>query len=530
MSKSKVAASLLICSLFAQTACVSQTSQESKDPASVSMPPPSSTPEKYHDQLGQAMQAVADGDITRGKDLLQKIIVEDPTGAEADLSCGIIASLDQHPKEAVKHFDNALQKNPRLQLAYQERGDAYRALKEGDKSISDLSVALLIEPRSNTYADRAQAYLDKKEYDKALQDANKAIEKDKNSAYAYRVLGEIWEKKGDNTQARASFDKSLEMAGSKSRPLYLYFRGNYFLRINEPALAQADYLAAAKETVADKNSTANDGRYNYLASLAELRLREFDKALANLDIFSQKGKAECLSKNVKLAQWQSELVRTARYDWQHKPERKDYQWAIACSSQLFKQNGNGLYSLGGEELTPAIIEREKTLLREWWTDTCREDLLRTLDYQLNTGHSALWRQNLLLSKQPGGQLLTQAADQIKDQTGVRLRLVREYGEKFGDRDLKAWDLCRYVCLVRWGYKVGWLTEAEAYERIMPVAKQLQKMYGSWQEMGEAYLVGRQFWNDAYYQKDKEKSERILHELLTEPDSPWVTLPWKTELK
>lgn len=530
MSKSKVAVSLLICSLFAQTACVSQTAQESKDPAVVSMPPVSSTPEKYHDQLSQAMQAVADGDISKGKDLLQKVIVEDPSGAETDLCCGIIANLDQHPKEAVKHFDNALKKNPRLQLAYQERGDAYRALKEYNKSISDLSVALLLEPRSSTWANRAQTYLDQKEYDRALQDANAAIEKDKNSAYVYRVLGEIWEKKGDQNQARACFAKSLELATSKNRPLYLYFRGTYYLRNGEPELAQADFLAAAKETASDKSSTTNDGRYNYMASLADLRLREFDKALANLDIFSQKGKTECLSKNVILAQKQADLVRTAKYDWQHKPERKDYQWAIACSSQLFKQNGNGLYSLAGEEPTPGVIEREKTLLREWWTDTCREDLLRTLDYQLNKGHSALWRQTLLISKQPGGQLLTQAADQIKDQTGVRLRLVREYGEKFGDRDLKAWDLCRYVCLVRWGYKVGWLTEAEAYERIMPVAKQLQKMYGSWQELGEAYLVGRQFWNDPYYQKDKEKSERILHELLTEPDSPWVTLPWKTELK
>ncbi|MDR2176588.1 MAG: DUF1266 domain-containing protein, partial [Treponema sp.] len=68
---------------------------------------------------------------------------------------------------------------------------------------------------------------------------------------------------------------------------------------------------------------------------------------------------------------------------------------------------------------------------------------------------------------------------------------------FNDRNILAWDLGRNIALCRWGYDVGFLSEEEAWEKIMYYAKLIQPLYKSWEEYGYDYYMGRVFWASGF---------------------------------
>ena len=81
-------------------------------------------------------------------------------------------------------------------------------------------------------------------------------------------------------------------------------------------------------------------------------------------------------------------------------------------------------------------------------------------------------------------------------TARLMKLCREHYRKRGRNSLVGWDYCRYIMLCRCGYQVGFLSEDEAWGRILPMARAIQAAFPSWSELGEDYLVGREFWSIA----------------------------------
>lgn len=57
----------------------------------------------------------------------------------------------------------------------------------------------------------------------------------------------------------------------------------------------------------------------------------------------------------------------------------------------------------------------------------------------------------------------------------------------------AWDLCRVNQLNADYYFCGYMTYVEAMDASLANSLNLQELYGSWEEMVEAYLLGYQFW-------------------------------------
>jgi hypothetical protein len=90
-------------------------------------------------------------------------------------------------------------------------------------------------------------------------------------------------------------------------------------------------------------------------------------------------------------------------------------------------------------------------------------------------------------------------------------------------------MTRYIALCRWGYLVGYLSEAEAWGLIMPAAQRLQRTFVSWDELGENYLIGRQFWSPDENRQNGHLHRETLRRLLGSPDSPWKRYPWNTRL-
>ncbi len=78
-----------------------------------------------------------------------------------------------------------------------------------------------------------------------------------------------------------------------------------------------------------------------------------------------------------------------------------------------------------------------------------------------------------------------------------------------------------------GYQAKLLTEDEAWKYLMPVARQAQKSFSSWQEMDENFLDGREIWHG-----DRDGDFDACHKLLANPKDPnsaWNQNPWGLDL-
>ncbi|MFI6514783.1 DUF1266 domain-containing protein [Spirillospora sp. NPDC050679] len=90
-----------------------------------------------------------------------------------------------------------------------------------------------------------------------------------------------------------------------------------------------------------------------------------------------------------------------------------------------------------------------------------------------------------------------------------------------------WDYSRALLLYRLGHLAGWLTDQYCWDRMLPLALDIQRRYSSWQDMATCYLQGRLLWSGGASQADHEKA--VAH-LASDPYSPWTQTPWDLTLK
>jgi len=92
--------------------------------------------------------------------------------------------------------------------------------------------------------------------------------------------------------------------------------------------------------------------------------------------------------------------------------------------------------------------------------------------------------------------------------------------------LAGWDFGRLVMLARWGFMVGFLSEAEAWGWVERAAVATEGAFHSWLDVGESYVAGVRFWSN-----DKESlvddAQAALDRLLDAKSarSPWNRVPF-----
>jgi hypothetical protein len=210
------------------------------------------------------------------------------------------------------------------------------------------------------------------------------------------------------------------------------------------------------------------------------------------------------------------------------PSREQQLWALGTCAILADINGQRHDLLGGCERTPAEIKRWRDCLAKWWGVRNRAELLETLRWLDEDGHRRAF--NDLARALPQASAAQLAAIQKRcsaDSTfSNRVELVRKYQKELGTKSILAWDYGRYVSLCGWGYVVGFLSEDEAWRKIMPVASFLQDTFDSWDDLGRSYVIGRDFWSPG----KSPESRRSYANMLNNASSPWNLLPWSMDLK
>jgi tetratricopeptide (TPR) repeat protein len=96
--------------------------------------------------------------------------------------------------------------------AHVGRSVTYVGKGDYDYAISNYNQAIQLNPKlALAYTNRSDAHLHKGDHDRAIVDASEAIRLDQKNADAYSNRGEAYSRKGNYDQAIADFDQALKL-------------------------------------------------------------------------------------------------------------------------------------------------------------------------------------------------------------------------------------------------------------------------------------------------------------------------------
>lgn len=117
------------------------------------------------------------------------------------------AHKGNHAK-AVKYYSKAIELDPEDIDAYNNRGNAYRALNKFEKAITDYSKVIELDSENvDAYNNRGISYHDLKKFKEAIRDYNKAIELEPSSVVSYANLLECYINMDEYGKALEAIDK-----------------------------------------------------------------------------------------------------------------------------------------------------------------------------------------------------------------------------------------------------------------------------------------------------------------------------------
>ena len=202
---------------------------------------------------------------------------------------------------------------------------------------------------------------------------------------------------------------------------------------------------------------------------------------------------------------------------------------VAVNALLCRINLSDFFSLAGRPAGSNSVGRVKRDLLGGWGVGSKAELLQTLNKVWRRGHRGSMQEiRRGLARGWSAQAICLYAGLRGHPCSFRrVEWVREHADELDENSLVAWDLARVVSLARWGFGVGYFSREEAWAWIMPATREIQNSFGSWEELGEDYLLGRSFWGG---EPEKEyKFRKALYRLLNEPGSPWKTSEWDLDL-
>ena len=206
-------------------------------------------------------------------------------------------------------------------------------------------------------------------------------------------------------------------------------------------------------------------------------------------------------------------------------------WALGCAGVLTERNHGRHDSLNPSEINERNIKKEKELLNEWWGINSRNDLFDKLLRLHGEGHrekfDEMGKHVTTLSEEEYGHFLQR--NMYDQEIAQEIRIAKEYYQKLGSKSILGWDYSRYICLCRWGYLIGYLSEEEAWQFIMEAARILQKTFDSWEDLGRNYLIGRQFWSYKETIEAGHEYDDAFQRLVDMPSSPWNKSPGYLDL-
>ncbi len=169
-----------------------------------------------------------------------------------------------------------------------------------------------------------------------------------------------------------------------------------------------------------------------------------------------------------------------------------YRWALAAGGMLSHVNGENMTCLSNA----TCRDCQRISLEKGWGINSRSKAFEILDWLKEEGHRA----------------------------GYRPRNAQD--------TIEGWDLGRIVNVSRWAVSGEYLSEKEAWARILDAASSVQRSFSSWKDFLDSYSRGFQFWSESGGEEalgEGQWTAEVQQWLLNDPASPCLKLGWETPL-
>ena len=174
-----------------------------------------------------------------------KAIELDPKLALAYFNRGAIYDFLGNYQQAIRDFDRVIEIHPELTLAYINRGKNYAELGDYRQAIRDYNRVIELNPKDVVaYTLRGIVYRRLGDHQQALRDATSVIDLDPNDAMAYNSRGEDSVHIGNYRQAIRDFDRAIQLL--PEFPRFHYNRGIAYEKLGDQRQGIEDYKTAAK--------------------------------------------------------------------------------------------------------------------------------------------------------------------------------------------------------------------------------------------------------------------------------------------
>lgn len=181
-------------------------------------------------------------------------------------------------------------------------------------------------------------------------------------------------------------------------------------------------------------------------------------------------------------------------------------WARAMGSILMSMNEGNVYYFGGYEKNEFNMEAAQTILEQSWSIKTRKNLIKQIKILTKGKENKKYLKEAKEVNSYTANELKSILKELPEENRRYYSLVQYNWEKWQDRGMLAWDLCRVSHLAQWGFLAGFITIEEAQAIIEPAARKLKKRFTSWEEVQMNWLDGYALW--AEVDMDAQENEYL----------------------
>lgn len=333
--------------------------------------------------LIQATEAGANGNPTKQKEILEKLVSAYPNDERAHFNLGGYYFGQQDYSKAIAHYKRATELAPDYSTAFNILGYAYRQ----NENYSDAENAFkkyieLIPNDPNPYDSYAELLLKMGRFDEAITQYNKALAIDPNFVNSYFGIAAAQTYKGNASDAQAELQKITEKARSDGERRTALF-GQMVVAVDsgkmDQALAEVDKQYAlgqksndvpamagdlqlkgnillemgkhddAKKAFDQALKTTTDSNLSQEVKDNAARVHRFNTArvlIAKKDLAAAKTESEAFRAAAETAKNANQLKQAHELGGRIALEEKNYDAAITELAQANLQNPDVLYLLG----------------------------------------------------------------------------------------------------------------------------------------------------------------------------------------
>ena len=124
-----------------------------------------------------------------------------------------------------------------------------------------------------------------------------------------------------------------------------------------------------------------------------------------------------------------------------------------------------------------------------WEVGDREELLAAVEELLETGNDPDFQAAAREVRYLSDSEIARRANRLGETDRYMWPRTKAMWNKWGEKGIRAWDLCRAVTLCQWGYTAGYVTYGEALDMARPAIEELAGTFTGWDEVYENFLEG-----------------------------------------